>query len=49
MLSGFIINVVSNRYTERAPKLAAYLNWQSLGEDTVFVYPTNTVPFEFTF
>lgn len=41
-LSGFVINVLSAKYTERAPKLEPYLNLERLADDTVFVYPTNS-------
>ena len=41
LLFGFFINVVSTKYTEKAPRLFPSLNWQQLASDTVFVYPTN--------
>lgn len=56
VLSGFIglvlaffINIASNRMSERAPKLEAYINGYKLSDDTVFVYPTNQPSEEFTF
>jgi len=49
LIAAFLINIASNRMSERAPKLEAYINGYKLSDDTVLVYPTNQPSEEFTF
>lgn len=48
-ISGFVINLVSARYTEKAHVLEAYLNGEHIGDDLLLTYPTNSNQHEFHF